>query len=214
MQAKSYSQVKIARCVRELDNTEDASFPNSYLKDEGCVAICKRLRTDKTVLTLDLRGNDIREEGASALAELVRSNDTLRSIVLEWNFLGHKEGVTDLCDALTMNRTVSHVDLRNNKIGPLAGVAIGKMLMRNHSISHLDLRWNNLQRAGGQAIVDGLQHNKVVTHVDVAGNKMPMDIVRQIGMYSTMLHFFSSHPILFLSLPLCTYPVLLCFPLL
>ena len=40
------------------------------------------------------------------------------SICLKWNHVGsHDRGIRALCDVLKGNHVVSHLDLRNNKLG-------------------------------------------------------------------------------------------------
>ena len=110
------------------------------------------LREDTRVKSLDLRGCNIRADGAMALAALLTHNRTLTFLGLEWNGVGMLEtGVQALCKALATNPSITEVDLRNNSIGPSGGAAIGAMLGSNTAIRRLDLRWNNLGVNGGDA---------------------------------------------------------------
>ena len=120
--------------------------------DEGCHVVNELLREDTRVKSLDLRGCNIRADGAMALAALLTHNRTLTFLGLEWNGVGMLEtGVQALCKALATNPSITEVDLRNNSIGPSGGAAIGAMLSSNTAIRRLDLRWNNLGVNGGDA---------------------------------------------------------------
>ena len=101
---------------------------------------------------------------------------------LEWNCIGIWEsGVRGLVDALSMNQTLTALDLRNNKIGPQGGQALSLSLKHNTSLRKLDLRWNNVGLLGGRAFVDLLKWNLVLTDLDVTGNEVPDDVFKAIG---------------------------------
>ncbi len=76
------------------------AFSDSFLGDEGCTALVLALQTNTNVTSLDLRGCNIRSEGATSLAQLVSVNTTLATLGLEWNGIGMIEsGIQALCKA-------------------------------------------------------------------------------------------------------------------
>lgn len=44
----------------------------------GCETVCRFVEQQASVTELDLRGNDIHESGANAIAKLLRLNTTIR----------------------------------------------------------------------------------------------------------------------------------------
>lgn len=75
--------------------------------DEGCVALCSVLRNNKKVVYLNLKGGNIQSKGASAIGALLKSNNTLKTLILEWNSIGLlDQGVHDIADALKVNHTL------------------------------------------------------------------------------------------------------------
>ena len=94
--------------------TKDITLADKYIKDDGCHRLVHELLgrgSDMGVVTMDLRGNDIRRYGAEALGELMRENSTIETLNLEWNFLGDSggSGLEALTDALKTNRTLTSV---------------------------------------------------------------------------------------------------------
>ena len=85
-----------------------------------------------------------------------------------------------LCDALKTNRTLSSLDLRNNRLNSECGLSIARLLLCNRTLSSLDLRWNNLGAAGGAAIADALVRNHHVRHIMLSGNRVPSQTIRAI----------------------------------
>jgi len=59
--------------------------------DEGCHVVNELLRDNTRVKSLDLRGCNIRADGAMALAALLTHNRTLNFLGLEWNGIGMLE---------------------------------------------------------------------------------------------------------------------------
>ena len=79
--------------VRRLveSGAESIAFSDTFMGDEGCRTLCEQLKDNRHVRSLDLRGCNIRSDGADALATLVSSNSTLTFLGLEWNGVGMLE---------------------------------------------------------------------------------------------------------------------------
>lgn len=45
-----------------------------------------------------------------------------------------------------------------------------------------DLRWNNIGLLGGRALVNCLPSNRTLWRLDLAGNNIPGDVLRAVGM--------------------------------
>jgi len=53
-----------------------------------------------------------------------------------------------------------------------------------------DLRWNNVGLVGGRALLAALDHNKTLTRLLLAGNNVPADVLRSLGVYTCLLLMF------------------------
>ena len=165
--------------------SKDVTLADKYIKDDGCHRLVHELlgrQGGMEVVTMDLRGNDIRRYGAEALGELMRENSTVETLNLEWNFLGDSggSGLEALCDALKTNRTLKTLDLRNNRLNSECGAALARLLIANHTLQHLDLRWNNLSVNGGLALADALIRNHYIRTIALSGNRIPSQTIRAI----------------------------------
>jgi hypothetical protein len=101
---------------------------------------------------------------------------------MKWNHVGsHQRGVQALCDVLKENKGVTHVDFRNNKIGPECGPLIAGLLKENNTITHLDLSWNDLGADGGAALLDGIQMNHSLIDCQLSGNRIAEDTLHAIA---------------------------------
>jgi len=172
--------------LAHLDASKDAttlSLAYASIGDEGCNAVARFMRDNVFLKTLDLRGNNIRADGLVVLAHSLRNNDGLQSLCMKWNNIGSgsTRGVQAICDVLKENKGVSHLDVRNNKIGPECGKMIGEMLKENNCITHLDMSWNDLGTEGGKALLEGIQMNHTLIDCQLSGNRIAEDTLHAVA---------------------------------
>ncbi|XP_044153616.1 leucine-rich repeat-containing protein 45 [Bufo gargarizans] len=164
----------------------DVTFSHVVLSDcmlseDGLKPILQGLCHNAVAKHLDLKGNNLRGDGAEALGKLLRHNASIISLTLEWNSLGMwEDGFSLLCDGLSCNQTLQRLDLRNNQISHKGAEELSAALKQNHSLRELDLRWNNIGLLGGRALHDCLQSNKTIMKVELSGNNIPSDILKGI----------------------------------
>ncbi|XP_069807895.1 leucine-rich repeat-containing protein 45 [Dendropsophus ebraccatus] len=164
----------------------DVTFSHVILSDcmlseDGLKHVLQGLRNNVVAKYLDLKGNNLRGEGAEALAKLLRHNTSLVSLTLEWNNLGMwEDGFSSLCDGLSCNQTLQRLDLRNNQISHKGAEELSTALKHNFTLRELDLRWNNIGLLGGRALHDCLQSNKTIMKMELSGNNIPSDILKAI----------------------------------
>jgi len=116
------------------------------------------------------------------LANGLKLNRSLRSVNLKWNCVGKDStGVQALCDVLKSNMTISHLDLRNNRVTNVGAKYVGEMLMSNTTITHLDLSWNDLGVDGGLALLDGLKHNSTLVDCQLSGSKVGEETLHEVA---------------------------------
>jgi len=56
--------------------------------DEGCHVLVTFMQKYTAITDIDLDGNSIGSEGLTALAQIIATSSTLRSLSLEWNKIG------------------------------------------------------------------------------------------------------------------------------
>lgn len=165
-------------------NKESQTLSLAYASvgDDGIGEVARFLRDNAFVKYLDLRGNNIQAKGAVVLANGVKLNRSLRSLNLKWNCVGKDStGVQAMCDVLKSNMTISHLDLRNNRVNNVGAKYIGEMLMANTTITHLDLSWNDLGVDGGLALLDGLKHNNTLVDCQLSGSKVGEETLHEVA---------------------------------
>ncbi len=72
---------------------------------------------------------------------IINTPSSSSSLNLQWNSLGLWDmGIKDISDSLIVNKTLTQLDLRSNRIGPQGGVALAIALKKNSTL----LRVGNL----------------------------------------------------------------------
>ncbi len=147
----------------------------------GIIVLADALKTNGTLLHLDVRGNSIRNDGAIALGSLLKVNSTLQSLLMEWNCVGvFDSGMHALAESLTFNQTLQTFDLRNNKVSGAGAAMLAKALRHNTALRHLDLRWNSIGTTGARAFIDMLKVNIVLHGLELTGNDVSEDALRAV----------------------------------
>ena len=130
--------------------------------DQGCKfltrGLCKCLNTHSTVtsqLTMYLSFNDIHEEGAHHIAELL----TNFVVVDLWSNPIGADGLKSLCVALVTNTSLTNLILNSCSIvvSEDNGPALTEMLTRNNTLKYLSLGDNRLTESGCHYISSGLR---------------------------------------------------------
>ncbi|KAG9067324.1 hypothetical protein KI688_012107 [Linnemannia hyalina] len=96
------------------------------------------LKTNSTLITLNLLYNSIGDNGAKTLAETLRTNSTLTTLNLGGNSI-ESDGAKALAEALKNNSTLTTLDLGGNSIESDGANALAKALKTNSTLISLNL---------------------------------------------------------------------------
>lgn len=94
---------------------------------------------------LDLHWNGIRGEGLNALMTGLSHNSCLLELDLSWNEIGQNtltSSATKISECITINKTLRHLDLSNNRISNHECGIIAQGLRQNHTICGLHMEGN------------------------------------------------------------------------
>ncbi|CAF0779678.1 unnamed protein product [Rotaria sordida] len=168
--------------------SHDSLYTSIHLNDcnlssQALQAFLHGLVTNTTCRKLELKGNSIHGAGTEALAKVLRKNQTLQSLRLEWNQIGSMDSpaFSSFCDALSVNKSLIELDLRNNDISHVGGSELAAALKRNVTLRVLDLRWNNIGLVGSRALLAACQSNSTLNELNLTGNNAPDDIMENIN---------------------------------
>ena len=110
-------------------------------------------------------GNQIGAAGAVALAEALKTNQTLTWVDLFSNEIGNA-GATALAEALKTNPGLSSINLGHNGIGNAGAAALAEALKTNQTLTSISLGGNQIDAAGAAALAEALKTNMTLTCMD------------------------------------------------
>ncbi|XP_062892829.1 ribonuclease inhibitor-like isoform X1 [Mobula hypostoma] len=139
----------------------------------GVVDLASALSTNRSLTELDLAYNELGDSGVKLVSEALRKPECkiqklgLRCVGLT------AAGVVDLTSALSTNRSLTELDLSNNKLGD-SGVKLVFEALRNSEceIQRLGLQCVDLTAAGVVDLASALSRNKSLTDLDLAYNEL------------------------------------------
>ena len=166
-----------------IASTPSLSFSDKCLGDQGVQQLVTALQSRRDVTSIDLRGNNVQAAGAAALCQLLMGSGgrIVGALSLEWNSLGVSDAAPRaLARALSANASLTHLDLRNNRIGASGIVSLAEGLHTNSTLVTLDLRWNAAGIGGAHALEAALHKNTTLLRLPLQGNRVPDDALKRI----------------------------------
>jgi Ran GTPase-activating protein (RanGAP) involved in mRNA processing and transport len=133
------------------------------LSDCGATALANALSHNNTIRTLRLWSNRVGEAGGVQLAHMFRTNRTLTSVSLQDNLLGDAAAIAFGEAFEDHNRVLRTVRLFKNNISDKGASALAASLTSNAVLTVLDLGSNPIKEAGAEALRQALEKNITLT---------------------------------------------------
>jgi Ran GTPase-activating protein (RanGAP) involved in mRNA processing and transport len=122
-----------------------------------------------SVTAIDLTENEIGADGASALADALKVNTSIRTIDLESNSIDTK-GAIALADAFTVTTSVTKLIPAHNEIFDEGASALADALSVNASVTEINISCTEIDNEGASALADALVVNTSVTTINLSDN--------------------------------------------
>jgi Ran GTPase-activating protein (RanGAP) involved in mRNA processing and transport len=148
----------------------------------GIRALAEALQTNSTLQVLVLRNVDMIDEGATALAQALKSNlSALQTLDLRsdgiWDRMVKVKGGEALAEALKTNATLQTLDLGGNRILCEGAIALAKALKVNSSLHTLGLDGNKIGSMGAMALAEALEVNSALQALDLGSNEIGTGVI-------------------------------------
>lgn len=118
---------------------------------------------------VNMSGEDITEKEVVAIAELLKTNNFIKTLNLIHTGITDK-GAEVLANALSTNDSLHTLHLDKNAIGNTGVRAIGAWLQHNRSITRISLRKNNINDEGLDGLLADVSTNSFLFQMDVLRN--------------------------------------------
>ncbi|RLN95075.1 hypothetical protein BBJ28_00012329 [Nothophytophthora sp. Chile5] len=154
--------------------------------DDGeLVPFARALHSNRSLQTLDVSRNSVGNSehlnvvrpsiitGGEALATMISINHTLTALDLSWNYL-RLAGAVEIGRALAFNSGLCELNLAYNAFGNAGAQALGDALLSNAVLQRLNLSHNNIPAQGALALASALKVNRALplTHLALDGNPL------------------------------------------
>ena len=104
-----------------------------------------------------------------SLSKALSVNSSLTNLDLSDNTVGDS-GAVSLSQALAVNSSLTNLDLTRNSIRDFGAASLSQALSVNSSLTNLDLSGNDIGYAGAASLSQALAVNSSLTHLNLRGN--------------------------------------------
>ena len=170
---KMISSVIVSNC-----NLNTLNLRNNQLQNE-IIEIVKALEHTRTLKVLNLRENNIPEDAATAICNIINSNTSLRAFYIGNNNL--KLSIVVILKFLNKISSLKILDLSDNKIPEEAGEALASVVLHNTGIEELYLHSNNLG-IGTLKLAQALQHITTLRILVLDNNNIPQEACDELAL--------------------------------
>eukprot|EP01036_Dinobryon_divergens_P027218 gene27218-35949_t len=209
--SRNYFDIEGFTILGTLLSNGPATIIELYLQDCAANSSCIEnlmvgLKSNKTLVTLDLRDNDIGIEGAAFIAEALQagqklrqlnlsgcniesqgaiaiisslSNGSIETLNLSDNSIGD-DGASQIGLFLETNRTLKQLSIPDNQITDDGMASISKGLARNKGLQFLGVQWNFITNNGALYLSTCLSQNSSLRALHILGNAIDRDGVKSI----------------------------------
>ena len=180
---KSYDKCTIEAWTDVLtDNSTltNLNLANNKMVESDAKTLADGLSTNRVLTSLNISGNDLfyddpRNQAGKALSDMLKKNKTLQyldisnciiieSASLDTSNSDYATGIyfaEAFADCLLTNDTLTHLNIRANRMDDAGARALAGCLRANDALTHLDISDNHIQAEGALAFADVLTPQKV-----------------------------------------------------
>jgi Ran GTPase-activating protein (RanGAP) involved in mRNA processing and transport len=142
------------------------------ITDESLAAA---LCIDGNPTAVDLRGNELGDEGARKLAALLTAEHCAVEDLRLWSNRIGSDGCGSIIAALEVNATLTSLDLGKQQhdedgFGDLLALKLAAVLHTNRTLTAIDLRYTRMTDAGAVELASALPHSPTLRQLDLRYN--------------------------------------------
>ncbi|XP_071972909.1 leucine-rich repeat-containing protein 74A isoform X2 [Engystomops pustulosus] len=145
------------------------NLEDNWIEAVGLIHLVQVLRENNTIQELDLTNNHLGVKGSDVLSRILMDNLSLSSLTLAHNGFNDLSA-KHLAEAMFTNFRVTKLDLSHNEFCEKGGEYLGQMLAANEGLQELNLSWNHIRMKGAIALSAGLRVNGMLKFLDLSYN--------------------------------------------
>lgn len=154
-----------------IDLSEKNIYPNYF-------TIITKVLFGKKIESLNLSENFLGNEGMFSLVPLVVMSGT-KIVNIAGNNID-QEGAANISNMLGSGSRVKELDLAGNPIGDKGIMELGKALLFNKSLEKINLYNTSITDEGAKELLFILKNNKTITEINLSGNDISDELKKEI----------------------------------
>ena len=146
---------------------------NVKITEENCPVLSRMLRSNYTLKVLSLSNTNLNGVSIRYLSEGISSSSAISKLDLSNNPIQDgDDGLSHLCQALTINRSLEVLNLSNCKLAITYenGQALSHMLGKNRTLVVLLLSKTKINGFGVRYLSEGISSSSAISKLDLSGN--------------------------------------------
>ena len=155
------------------DSLTELNFSSIAISSNLLVGIIQQVMQIDTLQKLTaIQFNNISDDEAIVFRECLKTNTTLIELDLSWNYITDKR-VSEIAEALKVNNTLQKLNISGSYDGGISNdgaIAFSECLKTNITLRELDLSGNYIIDKGASAIAEALKVNNTLQKLNISGS--------------------------------------------
>lgn len=181
---KEMKQCPVMKFHREL-LTDQIDLKYYCVQPFGVRAMAMALSYNQNVTTFDLTDNFLNDDACFHLGEMLKSNSTLRELILSGCKVGPK-GVKLLFAGLQLNTDLRALNLNKNAIGDIGVEHLASAILRGIHVKEIYLSYNNISGKSANILAESLETHNKLTILDLSWNNLYAPLVGTVNLLNRL----------------------------
>lgn len=170
------SLLPLTFALKSNETLTELDVRSNNISSQGFTDLAQALRRNTGLTSMRLGGNWQSPHSGGCWGELLKSNSTLKRLDLRsGHYLDPHQGLRDagvkfLTEALTINSTLTHLNVANNFLTADSATLFADLLTSNKTLTTLNLEGNKIEADGTIALAAALRVNTTLTDLRLSHN--------------------------------------------
>jgi len=133
-------------------------------------ALAAVFTVNQTLADLEIRENKAQSFNVEPLAEALKTNRTIKRLVLAGNRQIGKEGVKSLLEMLKVNKTITHFDFSQSLLGDEGAQTLAEAISVNQTVTNLNVERTEIGTEGAKLLAEAFKINRTIIELSLASN--------------------------------------------
>ena len=151
----------ISDCLKTNNTLLILNLSNNKISDEMAETLTKAIQVHGALQELNISNNNLSVKGATGLAVAIRRNTALRKLNISSNKLGD-EGAKIFAVAFEVNTTLQELNISNNRIADEGAKKFAAAIEENKTLQELNISKNWISKEGVMKIVEACTKNRTL----------------------------------------------------